>query len=90
MKNPKHVCCRWVHMSQYCEWEWGGGGDDDGAVDDDEEGAGVARTGCTLAGVERIGNYSEYECGISFTVKPHHRGVWLCELEKYHPGFARR
>jgi hypothetical protein len=23
-------------------------------------------------------------------VSPQHSGEWLCELEKYHPGFSRR
>ena len=65
-------------MSQFCEWEWA------------SRAEGVTRTKCSLPGVERVGNYSAFECGISFTVRPGDRGVWLCELEKYHHGFARR
>ena len=70
--------CRWVHMSSYCEWEWTSSAE------------GVSRTGCSLDEVQRVGNYSAFECGLRFTVRPQHRGVWLCELEKYHFGFMRR
>ena len=67
-------------MSRFCEWEWTG-----------RSGlTGVERIGCTLSEVQLVGNYSAFECGIKFTIRPEHRGVWLCELEKYHPGFTRR
>ena len=69
---------RWVHMDKYCDWEW---------VSSTE---GVVQTGCTMLGVDLVGNYSSQECGIQLTVGPQHRGVWLCEMEKYHAGFGRR
>ena len=37
-----------------------------------------------------VGNYSQHECGLSFTVLAGHRGDWICELEKYHVGFNKR
>ena len=40
--------------------------------------------------VDFHGDYSKFECGLSFTVEPRHRGVWICELEKYHVGFDKR
>ena len=36
------------------------------------------------------GNYSRHECGLIFELNPQHRGVWICELEKYHTGFNKR
>ena len=62
-------------MSQYCEWEWSGM---------------VSMGGCSMEKVQREGNYTKHQCGISFIVTPGHRGVWICELEKYHLGFTRR
>ena len=76
--------CRWVHKSRYCEWEGGGAAGGEG---------GVTRLGCSLAAggpVERAGNYSRYQCGLTFTASPTHTGVWVCELERYHRGFSRR
>lgn len=71
--------CRWVHMAQFCEWEW----------KSSEEGTVV--TGCTMHGVEMVGNYSQHQCGIRIAkLRPKDRGVWLCEIEKYHAGFSRR
>jgi len=71
--------CRWVHMAQYCEWEWMGAAQ------------GKVVTGCTMQGVELVGNFSEHECGIRIgKLRPRDRGVWLCEIEKYHAGFGRR
>ena len=37
-----------------------------------------------------MGNYSQHECGLGFSVQPGHRGEWICELEKYHVGFNKR
>ena len=65
-------------MDNYCEWEWL------------SDSAGKTRTGCNMDHVDFHGNYSEFECGLSFKVEPRHRGVWICELEKYHVGFDRR
>ena len=66
---------RWVHKSQWCEWEWVAGG--------------VEAGGCTMS-VRRAGDYSQHQCGLSFTAAAHHSGVWVCELERYHSGFSRR
>ena len=71
---------RWVHKSSYCEWEW--------------TSEGVVETGCSLgadprAELARAGDYEVFECGLEFTALPQHRGVWICELERYHPGFSR-
>ena len=40
--------------------------------------------------VRRAGDYSQHQCGLSFTAAAHHSGVWVCELERYHSGFSRR
>ena len=70
------VCnARWVHKSSYCEWEWAGGE--------------VTEGGCTME-VTRAGDYQLHQCGLTFTAAPHHSGVWICELERYHTGFSRR
>ena len=45
--------------------------------------------GCSLE-VSRAGDYSLHQCGLSFTAQPHHTGVWVYELERYHTGFHRR
>ena len=50
--------------------------------------------GCSLdtdprAELVRAGDYEGFECGLEFTALPQHRGVWICELERYHPGFSR-
>ena len=37
-----------------------------------------------------VGNYSQHECGLGFSVQAGHRGDWICELEKYHVGFNKR
>ena len=71
---------RWVHKSSYCEWEW--------------TSEGVKQMGCSLdrdsrAELVRAGDYEGFECGLEFTALPQHRGVWICELERYHPGFSR-
>ena len=65
-------------MNTFCEWEWMSTAE------------GVVQTGCSVEGAKRVGNYSQHECGMKFTVGPQHRGVWLCEMEKYHAGFGRR
>ena len=65
-------------MDKFCEWEWV------------STSAGVVQTGCSVEGAVLVGNYSYHECGIQVTVGPGHRGVWLCEIEKYHAGFGRR
>ena len=31
-----------------------------------------------------------FECGLEFQASSGHSGVWICELERYHPGFSRR
>ena len=64
-----------MHKSQWCEWEWVGGA--------------VEAGGCTMA-VSRAGDYSQHQCGLSFTAAAQHSGVWVCELERYHTGFSRR
>ena len=51
---------------------------------------GVHELGCTVAGARLAGNYSRRECGLEFRAEARHRGLWLCELEKYHLGFSRR
>jgi len=54
----------------------------------------VTQVGCTLDtdGVEvrSAGDYNQFQCGIQVTAQPKHRGVWICELERYHAGFSRR
>ena len=40
--------------------------------------------------VSRAGDYGQHQCGLTFTAGPHHSGVWVCELERYHSGFSRR
>ena len=72
------VSSRWVHLDTYCEWEWLSAS------------AGSLETGCNMEEVELAGNYSRFECGLTFLVEPRHRGLWVCELEKYHLGFERR
>ena len=69
---------RWVHLNTFCEWEWL------------SHSAGNTKTGCNMENVDFHGQYSEFECGLSFQVEPRHRGVWICELEKYHVGFDKR
>lgn len=54
----------------------------------------MKETGCSLAAdpraeLARAGDYEVFECGLEFTALPQHRGVWICELERYHPGFSR-
>ena len=34
--------------------------------------------------MDRAGDYDEFQCGLELTLLPHHRGVWICELERYH------
>lgn len=38
----------------------------------------------------RAGEYGRHECGLEVVLAPHHRGVWVCEMERYHAGFSRR
>ena len=38
----------------------------------------------------RAGDYGRHECGLEVVLAPHHRGVWVCEMERYHAGFSRR
>ncbi|XP_023336770.1 uncharacterized protein LOC111707838 isoform X2 [Eurytemora carolleeae] len=70
--------CRWIHMDEYCEWEW------------ISESEGVKLTGCNMVDVDLIGEYNLHQCGVRVMVDAEHEGEWLCEIEKYHPGFSRR
>ena len=45
---------------------------------------------CFVIFARFVGNYSQHECGLGFSVQPGHRGDWICELEKYHVGFNKR
>ena len=82
--------CRWIHLDQYCDFEWVGwhGGDNT-----DGSNPGVSRIACDFpAGkVEFFGSYDRHECGL----RVHHlsardRGYWYCEVEKYYLGYSRR
>jgi len=70
--------CRWVYMDSYCEWEW------------ISSSVGVENTGCNMVDVEFIGDYNLHQCGLRLIAETTHEGEWLCEIEKYHPGFTRR
>ena len=84
-------------MDTYCEWEWislekgvtllGCDMTVDGLDMDMTPGKENIRQDMA---VERVGDYAQFQCGLRFTVKPEHKGMWICEMEKYHWGFARR
>ena len=57
-----HLYVRWVHLDTYCEWEWLSAS------------AGSVRTGCNMDQVELAGNYSRFECGLTFLVQQSHHG----------------
>ena len=96
------VCCRWIHMDSFCEWEW------------KDPHLGVRMIGCDMTDdrtkinlmedseydqldsilskvwVDQVGDYDKFQCAITFLARSRHKGSWVCEIEKYHVGFGRR
>ena len=73
--------CRWIHMDQFCDFEWV------------SLGSGVRQIGCDFpkGKVKFTGDYTKHQCGLEIRdLNAKDRGIWMCEVEKYYTGFSRR
>jgi len=73
--------CRWIHMDQFCDFEWV------------SSGSGIRQIGCDFpkGKVKFTGDYTKHQCGLLIRdLNAKDRGIWMCEVEKYYTGFSRR
>lgn len=71
-----------MHYDRFCDFEWS-----------DSENGQILKTSCDFAPgkIEVIGDYHKFECAVRINhVDRDDRGLWMCEVEKYYPGFSRR